>query len=89
MLLKNKSEDLKMASRRTIITISDQEKQWLGGYTKTHGISMAEAIRRGIACLKASQSLTSYKKIVSDTKGIWSKGDGLKYQKRLRTEWES
>jgi hypothetical protein len=50
---------------------------------------MAEAIRQGIAYLKASQSLASYQKIVSDTKGIWSKGDGLKYQKRLRTEWES
>ena len=78
-----------MASKRTIITISDQERQWLGDYTKTHGISMAEAIRQGIAYLKASQSLASYQKIVSDTKGIWSKGDGLKYQKRLRTEWES
>ncbi|MBM4332996.1 MAG: hypothetical protein FJ117_17580 [Deltaproteobacteria bacterium] len=78
-----------MASKRTIITISDQERQWLGDYTKTHGISMAEAIRQGIACLKASQSLASYQKIVSNTKGIWSKGDGLKYQKRLRTEWES
>jgi hypothetical protein len=78
-----------MASKRAIITISDQEKQWLGSYTKTHGISMAEAIRRGIACLKASQSLASYQKTVSDTKGIWSKGDGLKYQERLRSEWRS
>lgn len=78
-----------MASKRTIITVSDQEKEWLGSYTKAHGISMAEAIRRGIACLKASQSLVSYQKIVSETKGIWSKGDGLKYQERLRTEWES
>ena len=78
-----------MASKRAIITISDQEKQWLGSYTKTHGISMAEAIRRGIACLKASQSSALYQKIVSDTKGIWSKGDGLKYQERLRSEWRS
>jgi len=78
-----------MASKRAIITISDQEKQWLGSYTKTHGISMAEAIRRGIACLKASQSLASYQKTVSDTKGIWLKGDGLKYQERLRSEWRS
>ena len=77
-----------MAGKRTIITVSDQEKEWLGIYTKTQGISMAEAIRRGIACLKASQSLASYQKIVNDTKGIWSKGEGLKYQERLRTEWE-
>ena len=50
---------------------------------------MAEAIRRGIACLKASHSLASYLKIVSDTKGIWLKGDGLKFQEQLRSEWES
>ena len=78
-----------MPSKRTIITISDMEKRWLMNYTKTHGISMAEAIRRGIACLKASQSSTSYQKIVNQTKGIWLKGDGLKYQEQLRSEWES
>lgn len=78
-----------MPSKRTIITISDMEKRWLTNYTKTHNISMAEAIRRGIACLKASHSSASYLKLVNDTKGIWSKGDGLKFQERLRAEWES
>ncbi len=78
-----------MPSKRTIITISDMEKRWLKNYTKIHGISMAEAVRRGIACLKASQSSTSYQKVVNQTKGIWLKGDGLKYQEQLRSEWES
>jgi hypothetical protein len=80
-----------MASKRTIITISDQEKRWLVNYTKAQGISIAEAIRRGIACLKSSHShsLDSYQKIVSNTKGIWLKGDGLKYQEQLRSEWKS
>jgi len=78
-----------MPSSRTIITISDTEKRWLKHYTKAHGISMAEAVRRGIACLKESQSPASYQKIVNRTKGIWSKEDGLKYQGRLRSEWGS
>lgn len=78
-----------MPSKRTIITLSDMEKRWLMNYTKTQGISMAEAVRRGIACLKASQNSTSYQKMVSKTKGIWLKGDGLKYQEQLRSEWES
>jgi hypothetical protein len=77
-----------MPSKRTIITISDMEKRWLMNYAKTHGISMAEAVRRGIACLKASKGAGSYQKIVNQTKGIWSKGDGLKYQGQLRSEWE-
>jgi hypothetical protein len=78
-----------MQSKRTIITISDMEKRWLMNYKKTHGISMAEAVRRGIACLKASQSSASYQKIVNRTKGIWRKEDGLKYQEQLRSEWKS
>ena len=76
-----------MGNSRTMITLSDKEKRWITSYTQTHGISMAEAIRRGIACLKASQSKTSYQQTVYDTKGIWKKGDGLKYQQRLRSEW--
>jgi hypothetical protein len=78
-----------MPSKRTIITLSDVEKRWLMNYTKLHGISMAEAVRRGIACLKASQASTSYQEMVNQTKGIWLKGDGLKYQDQLRSEWES
>jgi len=78
-----------MGSKRIIITISEQEKLWLTDYTETHGISIAEALRRGIACLKASESLESYQKLVNDTKGIWSKGDGLRYQEQLRSEWKS
>jgi hypothetical protein len=77
-----------MPSKRTIITISDMEKRWLANYTKSHGISMAEAFRRGIACLKASQGSASYQRTVHRTKGIWSKGDGLKYQEQLRSEWK-
>ena len=78
-----------MSSKRTIITISDLQKRWLMNYTKTHRISMAEAFRRGITCLKASHSSASYRKIVDGTKGIWSKGDGLKFQEKLRSEWGS
>lgn len=78
-----------MTSKRTIITLSDLERRWLTNYTKTHRVSMAEAVRRGIACLKASQRSGSYGAFVQRTKGIWLMGDGLKYQERLRSEWES
>lgn len=78
-----------MPSKRTIITISEMERRWLTNYTKTHRISMAEAVRRGIACLKASKGSASYQRMVNQTKGIWLKGNGLKYQEQLRSEWES
>jgi len=76
-----------MANKRTIITISDQERRWLAGYIRTHRVSRAEAIRRGIACLKSSEGSSIYQELVNRTKGTWSKGDGLKYQEKLRAEW--
>ncbi len=49
-----------MPSKRIMITICDQERRWLTNYTKLHKVSLAEAIRRGIACLKASHGSVSY-----------------------------
>ena len=67
---------------------SDEEKRWLVNYSKLNNISMAEAIRRGISCLRGSEAPAGYKKLLDQTKGIWKKGDGLEYQKRLRADWD-
>ena len=76
-----------MASKRTIITLSESDKSWLESYSKTYGLSMAEAIRMGIATLKNEKYRSTYQKIVNETSGIWEKGDGLQYQNELRSEW--
>lgn len=76
-----------MRSVRTIITLSEEDKTWLEGYSKASGISMAEAVRRSIMRLKAQEGQSAYQNLVSQTKGIWKRGDGLAYQKKLRSEW--
>ncbi|MCX5814659.1 MAG: hypothetical protein NTX75_00240 [Proteobacteria bacterium] len=76
-----------MKSARTIITISEQEKRWLAAYSGLHGVSLAEAVRRGIACLKAAEGHGAYRKLVQDTQGIWMRGDALRYQEEIRSEW--
>jgi hypothetical protein len=76
-----------MTSTRTIITISEQEKRWLAAYSGLHGVSLAEAVRRGIACLKAAEGHEAYRKLVQDTRGIWMRGDALRYQEEIRSEW--
>jgi hypothetical protein len=78
-----------MRSSRTIITISDEEKRWLVTFSRTQRISLAEGVRRGISCLKASEGLNIYRKIIQETQGIWKKGEGLTYQEKLRSEWDS
>ena len=80
-------EVINIGTQRTIITISDKDKSLLEVYCKSNGISMAETIRRGISELREKESENFYKIMVSETQGIWGKGDGLEYQERIRSEW--
>ncbi len=76
-----------MASSRTLITIKNEDKEWLKSYSRIHDISMAEAVRQGIQKLKTSEGRNLYASLVKRTYGIWRRGDGLKYQKNIREEW--
>ena len=78
-----------MASKRTIITISEEDKRWLESYSSLRKVSVAEAIRQGIRKLKEAELFENYQTLVSNTKGLWQKGDGLTYQKKIRDEWNS
>lgn len=76
-----------MGGIRTIITLSDKDKAWLESYSKARGISMAEAIRRGIGQLQEREERNIYQQLIQETRGIWKKGDGLTYQEKTRSEW--
>ncbi len=78
-----------MASSRTLITIENEDKNWLKNYSRIHDISMAEAVRQGIQKLKTSENRNLYTTLVKRTCGIWRGSDGLKYQKDIRKEWHS
>jgi hypothetical protein len=77
-----------MRTKRIIVTIPDEDKLWLEGYSKVHKISVAEAIRQGIGHLKKTQRQKTYQSLVECTSGIWKKADGLEYQRQIRSEWE-
>jgi hypothetical protein len=76
-----------MKTRRIIITIPDEDKLWLEGYSKVHQISIAEAIRQGIGQLKKSQQRQTYRRLVESTSGLWEMGEALQYQESMRAEW--
>ena len=78
-----------MGSIRTIITLSEEDKQWLESYSNVHQVSLAEAIRQGIRRLKDAELQETYRVLVKSTKGLWKKGDGLKYQRKIRSGWHS
>lgn len=78
-----------MASKRTIITISEEDKRWLESYSSLNKVSVAEAIRQGIRKLKEAELFENYQTLVQRTRGLWKKGDGLTFQKKIRAEWNS
>ena len=78
-----------MGSIRTIITLSEEDKRWLESYSNAHQVSLAEAIRQGIRRLKDAELKETYRVLVQSTKGLWKRGDGLKYQREIRSEWHS
>jgi len=77
-----------MAGQRTIITLPDEDKAWLEEYSKAHGISMAEGVRKALRLLRENKQRDTYRALVEQTRGIWIQGDGLEYQRKLRSEWE-
>ncbi len=77
-----------MGSKRTIITISEEDKTWLNAYSKVINVSVAEVIRQGIKRLRETHESEAYLKLVENTRGVWKQGDGLRYQMGVRSEWE-
>ena len=76
-----------MASKRTIVTLSEEDKLWLESYSKAYNVSVAKAIRLGIKCLKDASRKKTYRQLVQNTSGVWEGDDGLKYQEKIRSEW--
>lgn len=77
-----------MGGKRIIITLSDEERLWADGYSQAHNISVAEAIRQGLAILRRQEGLQAYQRLVEKTRGMWRQGDGLAYQQAIRSEWK-
>lgn len=70
---------------RTIIELPEQQLAALDGICRREGISRAEAIRRAVALLVQTRAPGGS----GDAFGLWHarRRDGLKYQERLRREW--
>ena len=77
-----------MAGQRTIITLPDEDKAWLEEYSRMQGISMAEGIRSALRLFREKKQRDTYRALVEQTRGIWLHGDGLDYQRKLRSEWD-
>jgi len=71
---------------RTIISLEAADKAWLERKAKEDGVPETEVVRRALRSLRRQEE-TSFEDLIEQSRGIWKKGDGLTYQRRLRREW--
>lgn len=75
---------------RILISLSKQDKFWLHQQAKRKHLSTAEVVRRAIHCYQEEipkKTPNTLEALLFQTKGIWNKGDGLAYQRKIRKEW--
>lgn len=72
---------------RTIISLEEQDKSWLERKAREAGVPMAEVVRQAIRRMKQAEDET-LDQLLESTRGLWRKGDGLRYQRKLRQEWK-
>jgi hypothetical protein len=76
-----------MATVRMFLRLSEEDRRWLEGYSRANKVPMAEVIRRAVKNLRQAQAGSTYQDLLQCTGGTWKQGDGLEYQRRIRSEW--
>ncbi len=75
---------------RTIISIDETDKKWIDQKAAKEKKTMTEIIRQAIQFYRDSElKRIEFEKLTEKTKGIWKNGDGLKYEKAIRKDWEN
>ena len=76
---------------RTIISLTQEDKEWLAQRARAEHVPVTELVRRAIRLYRQRSpevGAPSFEELTERTAGIWEAGDGLAYQERLRAEWE-
>lgn len=71
---------------RTVIALEPDIKQWLDQKAMQEGVPMTELVRRAVRLLQDKERDT-VAQVLERSRGIWTEGDGLEYQEKLRSEW--
>lgn len=70
---------------RTIIRLDPGDKEWLERKAQSQGVSVSQLVREAIRRMR--QQDIPFEKLLQQMSGLWQKGDGLTYQRRIRKEW--
>ena len=77
---------------RTVISLEQEDKDWLDRRARAEKVPMTEIVRRAIRRYRQEAERPPEKDIkvlLAQTRGLWRAGEGLAYQNGLREEWEA
>ncbi|MBI5524990.1 MAG: CopG family transcriptional regulator [Deltaproteobacteria bacterium] len=74
---------------RTVISLGEEEKEWLDRRAAEEGVPMTEIIRQAVKQYRSRSRARrpSRETLLKKTRGTWKHGDGLEYQRKIRDEW--
>jgi hypothetical protein len=71
---------------RTVVSLDNDIKKWIDAKAVREGVPMTELVRRALQQYREHEE-RSVERLLRETSGTWTAGDGLKYQQGLRDEW--
>lgn len=84
--------DIEPAMIRTLISLSEEDKQWLDRRAQEEGRTMTELVRIAVRQYRKQCEQQggepSLDQLLEQTSGLWRGGDGLAAQLQARDEWE-
>lgn len=82
----------KKTMRRTVISLSDEDKAWLDLRAREERVSMTEGVRQAVREYRERSGggdRPSPDELLERTRGGWSHGDGPDFRNVDRDEWGS
>jgi len=76
---------------RTIVSFDPIDKAWLDDQAKQARVPMTEIVRQAVHYYRQTleaKKKPSMRQLLKKTAGLWQQGNGLDYQKKLRSEWD-
>lgn len=78
---------------RTLISLDEEDKQWLDRRAEEEGMTMTELVRTAVRRYReqwerGEAAEPSLEQALERTSGLWKGGDGLAAQLRIRGEWD-
>jgi hypothetical protein len=76
---------------RTVISLAPDAKAWLDDQARETGRSMTDLVREAVERYRVDQTAArrpSREQLLARTRGTWTNGDGLAWQRAIRADWD-